>query len=180
MGAVSRIVPFSSRIEVAVPIAKWFSRRTLLLTAGLSVAALLPAGVAAQVVRGTVVDEASGRPMPGIVVVLLDSTGKRLAGVLAGDDGRYAIRIAVPGRFAVRAERIGYRADAPTPVVVKSGETVELRLVTRPIPVMLSAVRVIDKSPCVSAAADGRVIAVVAERRVRHPLLPLPRLRRSR
>jgi hypothetical protein len=161
VGAVSRIVPISSRIEVAVPIAKWFSRRTLLRTVGLSVAALLPAGVAAQVVRGTVVDEASGRAMPGIVVVLLDSTGKRLAGVLAGDDGRYAIRIAMPGRFAVRAERIGYRADAPTPVVLKSGETVELRLVTRPIPVMLSAVRVIDKSPCVSAAADGREVSTV-------------------
>jgi hypothetical protein len=102
----------------------------------------LPAALAAQVVRGVVVDEGSGRAMPGIVVVLLDTTGKRLAGVLADDNGRYAIRITVPGRYALRAERIGYRAAAPTPVTLGIGETVELRLVTRPIPVVLNEVKV--------------------------------------
>ena len=60
-------------------------------------AVLSPIAAGAQVVRGTVVDEASGRGLPGIVVVLLDSTGKRLAGVLADDDGRYAIRITAAG-----------------------------------------------------------------------------------
>ncbi len=143
-------------------IAKWFSCRVLLRILSLTLAgAAVPAPAHAQVVRGVVVDEASGRGLPGIVVVLLDSTGKRLAGVIAGDDGRYAIRTSVPGRFAVRAERIGYRADAPTPVALKVGETVELRLVTRPIPVVLGAVRVTDKSPCVTGASDGREVSTV-------------------
>jgi len=157
-----RILSQTSCIEVPVPTAKWFSCRVLLRVASLTLAgAALSARAHAQVVRGAVVDEASGRGLPGIVVVLLDSTGKRLAGVLAGEDGRYAIRTGVPGRFALRAERIGYRADAPTPVVLKVGETVELRLVTRPVPVLLGAVRVTDKSPCVTGASDGREVSSV-------------------
>jgi hypothetical protein len=142
--------------------AKWFSRHALLRGVGISVAAVgLSSSAPAQVARGVVVDEASGRGLPGVVVVLLDSTGKRLAGVLADDDGRYAIRTTVAGRFALRAERIGYRADAPTPVTLGVGQTVELRLVTRPIPVVLSAVRVTGKTPCVAGATDGREVSAV-------------------
>ena len=148
-----------------MPAAKCFSLRALLRAARIVAPALgLPLVAAgAQVVRGVVVDEASGRGLPGIVVVLLDSTGKRLAGVLADDDGRYAIRIAVPGRYALRAERIGYRAGAPTPVTLAAGQTVQLRIVTRPIPVVLGAVRVTGRSPCVAAAADGREVSEVWE-----------------
>jgi hypothetical protein len=142
--------------------AKWFSRHALLRAVGISAAAVgLSSSAPAQVARGVVVDEASGRGLPGVVVVLLDSTGKRLAGVLADDDGRYAIRTTVTGRFALRAERIGYRADAPTPVTLGVGQTVEHRLVTRPIPVVLSAVRVTGKTPCVTGAADGREVSAV-------------------
>lgn len=161
-GARFRILPQALCIEVPMSIAKWFSCRVLLRILSLTLAgAAVPASAHPQVVRGVVVDEASGRGLPGVVVVLLDSTGKRLAGVIAGDDGRYAIRTSVPGRFSLRAERIGYRADAPTSVALKIGETVELRLVTRPIPVVLGAVRVTDKSPCVTGASDGREVSTV-------------------
>ena len=145
-----------------MPKAKWFSRQTLLLAASICAAAAGSSSAApAQVVRGLVIDEGSGRGLPGVVVVLLDSAGKRLAGVLAGDDGRYAIRTAVPGRYAVRAERIGYRSDAPTSIALSAGQTVELRLVTRPIPVVLGEVRVTGKSACVTGAADGRDVSAV-------------------
>ena len=141
-------------------IAKSFSR-CVLLAATVVVAASVSSIATAQVVRGVVVDEASGRGMPGTVVVLLDSAGKRLAGVLADESGRYAIRITVPGRYAVRAERIGYRSDMPTPVTLKVGETVELRLATRPIPVVLGEVRVSARTACVARASDGREVSSV-------------------
>lgn len=145
-------------------IAKLFCCRALVRTAVICAASLgLSSVAAAQVVRGVVVDEGSGRGLPGVVVVLLDSAGKRLAGVLADDDGRYAIRITLPGRYAVRADRIGYRSDAPTSVALSAGQTVELRLVTRPIPVVLGEVRVTGKSACVAAAADGRDVSAVWE-----------------
>ena len=148
-----------------MPISKWFSRCVLLRAAHVAAAAVALSPIAAhgQVVRGVVVDDAAGRGLPGVVVVLLDSTGKRLAGVLADEEGRYAIRIAAPGRYSVRAERIGYRADAPTPVTLAVGQTVELRLATHPIPVVLSAVRVAERSPCVTGAADGREVSTVWE-----------------
>ena len=145
-----------------MPSAKWFSCHALIRAAGMSAAlAGLPSGSGAQVVRGVVVEAGSGSALPGVVVVLLDSTGRRLAGVLVGDDGRYAVRAMAPGRYAVRAERIGYRADAPTPVILGAGQTVDLRLETRAIPVVLGAVRVTGKSPCVASAADGSEISAV-------------------
>ncbi len=145
-----------------MPSAKWFSRHALIRAAGMSAAlAGLSSGSGAQVVRGVVVEAGSGTALPGVVVVLADSAGKRLAGVLVGDDGRYAIRAMAPGRYAVRAERIGYRADAPTAVTLAAGQTVDLRLETRPIPVVLGAVRVTGKSPCVASAADGSEISAV-------------------
>ena len=111
-----------------MPSAKWFSRHALIRAAGMSAAlAALSSSSGAQVVRGIVVEAGSGSALPGVVVVLLDSAGKRLAGVLVGDDGRFAIRALTPGRYAVRAERIGYRADAPTPVILGAGQTVDLR-----------------------------------------------------
>lgn len=122
---------------------------------------LCPVVAASQVVRGVVVEETSGRPVPGVVVVLLDSAGKRLGGVLAGDDGSYALRAQGPGRYGIRAERIGFRADAPAKVTLGAGETVELRLVTRPIPVVLSAVHVTGRTSCVARASDGREVSAV-------------------
>jgi hypothetical protein len=145
-----------------VSAAKWFSRQALLRAACIGAVLVgVSSAAPAQVVRGVVVDEGSGRGLPGVVVVLLDSTGKRLAGVLADDDGRYAIRTTTPGRYGVRAERIGYRADTPTAITLAAGQTVELKLVTRPIPVVLGEVRVTGKSPCVAAAADGRDVSAV-------------------
>jgi hypothetical protein len=144
-----------------VSIAKCFTRPVLLAVAAATGAAGIPTAAAAQVVRGVVVDAASGRTLPGTVVVLMDSSGKRVAGVLSGDDGAYAIRVAAPGRYAVRAERIGFRADAATPLTVAVGQTVELRLATRPIPVVLGAVKVTGRTACVARASDGRDLSAV-------------------
>jgi hypothetical protein len=151
----------SPRTEVPVSLSKWFSRRMLVVTTTATALLGVSTVARAQVVRGTVVDQASGRALPATVVVLLDSTGKRLAGVLSGDDGTYAIRIAVPGRYALRAERIGFRAEAPTPVSIVVGQTLELKLMTRPIPVVLSEVKVTGRTTCVARASDGAEVSAV-------------------
>ena len=129
------------------------------------VALLVAPGTAAraQVVRGLVIDETSSRPIPGAVVVMLDSTGKRIARVLADDDGRYAVRTTLPGRYGVRAERIGFRAAAPTQVTLRAGETIELRLLTSPAPAALSGVAVRGRTECVARAMDGKDVSTVWE-----------------
>jgi len=158
------IVGSSLNIEGIVSIADLSTRRPALavVRVALAIAVFVPAA-AAQVVRGTVVDEASLRPVPGVVVVLLDSAGNRLTGVLADEDGRYAIRAAGPGRYGLRVEQIGFRAAVPSPVTLRAGEAVELRLVTRPVPVALGAVQVAASTPCVARATDGREVSDVWE-----------------
>ena len=158
------IVLVSTYSEGLVSIAHSSARRRAIARAHVAIATLLVAPVAAaQVVRGTVVDQTSGRLVPGVVVVLFDSAGHRLAGVLAGDDGRYAIRATGAGRYGLRTERIGFRADAVTSVTLSAGETIELKLITRPVPVVLGEVRVAAKSPCVARARDGREVSAVWE-----------------
>ena len=140
------------------------ARRRAIARAHVAIATVVFAPVAvAQVVRGTVVDQTSGRPVPGVVVVLFDSAGRRLTGVLAGDDGRYAIRATGAGRYGVRAERIGFRAGAATSVTLSDGQTIELKLITHPVPVVLGEVRVAAKTPCVARATDGREVSAVWE-----------------
>ena len=152
-----------------VSVGEWTRQRRSLFHLGrvarwsLAVALACPAVAGAQVVRGVVVDEASGRPIPGAVVVLLDSTGNRLAAVLAGDDGRYAVRTTRPGRYGIRAERVGFRATSPTSITLRVSETIEQRLVTSPIPVVLSTVRVTGETACVARASDGRDVSAVWE-----------------
>lgn len=148
---------FSSR---DARLARRFAR---LVTAVVSLT-LVASGVAhAQVVRGVVVDSVTGRPVPGVVVVLVDGGGKRVVAVIAGDDGRYAVRTTSPGQYGLRAERIGFRAAAPRPVALRAGETVEVRLVTNPLPVTLTSVRVTGRTACVARAEGGEDVSAVWE-----------------
>ena len=47
--------------------------------------------LSAQQVRGTVVDSASGSPLAGAVVMLLDSAGRATTRTIAAIDGRYSL-----------------------------------------------------------------------------------------
>src|ERR1044071_3897475 len=66
---------------------------------------LLPA----QSLAGVVTDTATHRPIPGVVISLLDSTGRVLGRMLTGESGTYRITNATAVR-RLRAQRLGYRA----------------------------------------------------------------------
>jgi hypothetical protein len=120
-------------------------RVSVLILCALGLAAM-PAR--AQIVRGTVVDSASGRPVPGSTVQVTDSSGTRVGTILADADGRFVFRVPRAGRYALRVQRIGYRASATTQFDVAVGETVERHLTASAIPVQLAAVRVSAASAC--------------------------------
>lgn len=65
--------------------------------------------LAAQSVRGRLVDQQTGTPVAGAFVTLYDSSGTRLNAVLGGADGRFRIDAPRAGRFTVQVERLGYR-----------------------------------------------------------------------
>ncbi|HEX8271719.1 MAG TPA: carboxypeptidase-like regulatory domain-containing protein [Longimicrobiaceae bacterium] len=82
----------------------------------------------AQAVRGTLVEEGSGSPVPGTLVVLLDAAGNQVAGALSGADGAFLVRAPAAGRFQLRAERIGVRGAASRGVELAAGQTLDVRL----------------------------------------------------
>ncbi|HTI64756.1 MAG TPA: carboxypeptidase-like regulatory domain-containing protein [Gemmatimonadaceae bacterium] len=61
-----------------------------------------------QSVRGTVLDSASGQPIPGAVVWLADTAGGFLARGVSGSDGRYSV-LDVAGSAQLHVLRIGFR-----------------------------------------------------------------------
>lgn len=109
----------------------------LVLLVGLAVAS--PAAVA-QAVRGELREEGTGTAVSGAFVVLVDSAGRRAAAALSDTDGGFALAAPHPGRYTVRAERVGYAVTASLPLALAPGETVPLRLTTGARPVLLQGV----------------------------------------
>lgn len=73
--------------------------------------ALLSAqAVGAQTVQGQLVEEGTGSPIAGALVLLLNEDGKTAARVLTDEGGRFLIRAPAPGLYRLRADRIGFRS----------------------------------------------------------------------
>ena len=88
--------------------------------------AAVPAGLTAQAggtVSGTATDAATGGPLSGAQVMVVDT---RL-GALSGGDGRFEIRNVPAGRYTLRAILIGYAA-VEQEVTVTAGGTVNVTL----------------------------------------------------
>ncbi|HEX7243843.1 MAG TPA: carboxypeptidase regulatory-like domain-containing protein [Longimicrobiaceae bacterium] len=118
----------------------------------LLVALLCGAPLSAQAVRGELVDAESGRPVGGVLVVLLDASGKQVEGAFSDAAGRFLIRAPSVGRYTLRAERIGRESAASPALQLADGETLVHRLVSRARPVALEALVVQGAS----GARDGK------------------------
>jgi hypothetical protein len=68
----------------------------------------VPGAGAAQAVRGELVEEGSGTPIEGALVVLIDGNARQVAGSLTDRNGRFSITPPIPGEYRLRAERIGH------------------------------------------------------------------------
>jgi hypothetical protein len=87
---------------------------------------LLPTGALplhAQLVRGEVVEEESGTPIAGAMVVLLDAGGSVAARALTDDFGRFAGEVRGRGSHRARVDRIGYQSLTTEPFDVPAGGT---------------------------------------------------------
>lgn len=104
---------------------------------GVAVAALLlaSAGAAeAQSVRGVVVEQLSGRPIPEAIVTLLGGSGAVAGRVQAGADGTFGFDVRAGG-YRLQAERLGYQPVASGELALREGDTtrVLLRMSTRTV-----------------------------------------------
>jgi hypothetical protein len=87
-----------------------------------------------QVVRGRTVLPDSVTPAAGILVTATDGRGVTVAHALSAATGTYVLRLPAPGRYEIKALRIGY-VPATTALTVSSVDehTVDIVLSSRPI-----------------------------------------------
>jgi len=102
----------------------------------LSVTSIAATPVAAQGLRGTVVDEHSKRPIAGVHVTASTTTGASVGDTRTGADGEFAFRVPVIGDYIVRATTRGYVTTVTQPIGVVAGmdASVQLRLKASPTP----------------------------------------------
>ena len=100
-------------------------RVTLLATL---ISLLIAAPLAAQGVRGQVVDESTAAPLTGVLVAILDNQGQRVAAVLTDADGAFTAPVPGPGAYHARAERIGLQSTDSEPFQVEGTAFHSLRI----------------------------------------------------
>jgi hypothetical protein len=113
--------------------------------------ALVAASVAttarAQTVRGVVVDRGD-KPVPGVVVQLVDSSATVIARALSTEQGEFRFAAPHSGTYRLHTLRIGYRPATGEPFVVATGEESSRRIVLAGVALSLDTVRVSDRSSC--------------------------------
>lgn len=81
----------------------------------------------AAALEGVVVDERSGRPVPGAEVALvLHDTGGLAAGAVADEEGRYRLAPLAPGQYDLRAAAAGRSPALQRGVTLAAGQTFPL------------------------------------------------------
>ncbi|MDA1082683.1 MAG: carboxypeptidase regulatory-like domain-containing protein [Gemmatimonadetes bacterium] len=110
-------------------------------------------------IQGQVVNVDSTTPVPGVVVALIDSTGRERARALTGVDGRFSLTVAAPARYSLRALKIGLRPTVLPLIDVADGETSTERVVLGTESVRLDAVRVEGETSCRISQDSAQTVA---------------------
>ena len=149
----------------------------LSLLAGISYSSIGPGALSAQEtpaarvdttglgeIRGRVLAAESGRPLASAAVSVRSSRGDTLALVLTASDGRFRLGPLPPGRYLLRASRIGYAATGPLVVVLATAppalELSPIRLAPAPVALRRLDVRA---RRTVAPDASGRIVYSTAD-----------------
>lgn len=138
----------------------------ILVPALLALATLTQVG-GAQELRGTVRDSVSKRPIPGAVLLLLDSSGAVLGRNLTDETGRFMIALRTGAR-RVRVQRIGFRLrELGLPAKRTTGNAVEpwFDIAMLPIPTFLERVTVNEQSQCSRRSDRATAFALLQQAR---------------
>ena len=124
----------------------------LLLAASLLLPAF-PAG--GQALRGVVVDDATGSPLPDAAVVLLDTAGLEVGTARTDRTGAFALGLPSAGRWTLRTDRVGYGSLLSGALTVPAGRLLVLELRLSPLPLRLEPVTVVVESRRLSLEGVG-------------------------
>lgn len=131
--------------------------------ASLALLALAPALLSAQVVTGTIVEEESGEPLATAYLTLLRAEGSEQARALSDSRGRFVLRAPGPGRYTVRAERIGRAAVTHGPFDLAAGETLQIELRAASQAISLVGLEVSARRQCVLDPDEATELGTVWE-----------------
>jgi hypothetical protein len=115
------------------------------------------------VLRGQLVLADSVTRAAGVIVAGSDASGAVVGRTLSGTLGEFRLELPRPGRYVVRALRVGYRPTVLPPVDLAAGEERVLRIVLQGEAVSLAAVRVRGDNVCRIRQDSGQAVAQLWE-----------------
>ena len=148
-------------IRPLTPRGRWGHRGPSRLLPALLLFPFFATPVTAQTVLGQVLERRSGGPVEGALVLLLDEADATRAGYLTNQAGRFLIHAPAPGRYSLRAERIGYETVTSEPFLLSSGETLNVQLDAAEAPILLQELQVEGRQRCVVRPGEGMALAAV-------------------
>lgn len=104
-------------------------------------------------VGGRVAEAGTRRPVAGATVTLLNEHGQGVGSVVTNAEGGFHLPVAAPGRFRVRAERVGYRRSLSEPMTVVPGDMVRVELLVSTDAVVLAPLTVVAASRDVTCSS---------------------------
>jgi carboxypeptidase family protein len=131
---------------------------------GLNIAPLLRVSVAfvvlapsvfCQQVSGTAQILESHAGSPGTTIVLVSPSGVIIAGTLSRADGGYSLRAPSPGRYRVRARRIGFAPDSSDVLTFRADGELHFDPLLKPLTASLQAVSVAGAGRCIVRPGSG-------------------------
>ena len=94
----------------------------------LTITATSAGTIAAQTVRGVVIDELGNRSVAAAAVLLLAEDGTISGGIISDSTGAYSITVAAPGKYSIRVDRSGYGTLTTPPFDIAVGDNIDLEL----------------------------------------------------
>lgn len=116
---------------------------------------LHPTAASSQLLQGVVLDEETRSPLAATLVVLVDDSGRDRGRFLADASGSFRFTLPGPGRYALRAERLGAETSRLEGIRLGVGDTLTVRISMTTRPVALEGIEVRGESRCALAGDAG-------------------------
>ena len=117
----------------------------------------------AQAVSGRLLDAASGQPVTGALVILLDAAGSEVTTTVTSARGTYHLQAPGAGQYRLRVERIGFETTTTATVALLADETTSLELTASSSAVVLPALAVEGEAECRVRPEEGEATYVLWE-----------------
>jgi hypothetical protein len=139
--------------------------RAALLSAlcGAALLGAAPAAARGQLVRGSVIDRETQRPVVAVSLAV-QRDGKNVAAATTDDAGRFILRLPRPADYVIAVSHIGYRSRLTDLPAAGSAEEITIVIEVSAAALELEPIRVIGRRPAGARLLDGFYARAAARR----------------